>query len=65
MYVCMYVYIYICIFRQHFFVNANFIKHNRYFMPTYSLLDPFEFPVLLLSYSGGIDLGIVHSCMYP
>ena len=22
-------------------------------------------PVLLLSYSGGIDLGIVHSCMYP
>ncbi len=21
--------------------------------------------VLLLSYSGGIDLGIVHSCMYP
>ena len=21
-------------------------------------------PVLLLSYSGGIDLGIVHSCMY-
>ena len=33
-----------CIFRQHFFVNANFIKHNRHFMPTYSLLDPFEFP---------------------
>ena len=27
----------ICIFRQHFFVNANFIKHNRYFMPTYFL----------------------------
>ena len=22
-------------------------------------------PELLLSYSGGIDLGIVHSCMYP
>ena len=33
-----------CIFRQHFFVNANIIKHNRHFMPTYSLLDPFEFP---------------------
>ena len=33
-----------CIFRQHFFVNANFIKHNRHFMPTYFLLDPFEFP---------------------
>ena len=39
-----YIYIYMCIFRQHFFVNANFIKHNRHFMPTYSLLDPFEFP---------------------
>ena len=34
---------YICIFRQHFFVNANFIKHNRHFMSTYFLLDPFEF----------------------
>ena len=22
-------------------------------------------PVLLLSYLGGFDLGIVHSCMYP
>ena len=54
-----------CIFRQHFFVNANFIKHNRHFMPTYFLLDPFDFPVLLLLYSGGIDLCIVHSCMYP
>ena len=39
-----YIYIYIYIFRQHFFVNANFIKHNRHFMPTYFLLDPFEFP---------------------
>ena len=29
----------ICIFRQHFFVNANFIKHNRHFMSTYFLLD--------------------------
>ena len=38
------MYIYICIFRQHFFVNANFIKHNRHFMSTYFLLDPFEFP---------------------
>ena len=38
------VYIYICIFRLHFFVNANFIKHNRHFMSTYFLLDPFEFP---------------------
>ena len=38
------VYIYIYIYRQHFFVNANFIKHNRHFMSTYFLLDPFEFP---------------------
>ena len=41
---CIHIYMYICIFRQHFFVNANFIEHNRHFMPTYSLLDPFEFP---------------------
>ena len=34
----------ICIFKQHFFVNANFIQHNRHFMSTYFLLDPFEFP---------------------
>ena len=38
------IYIYIYIFRQHFFLHANFIEHNRHFMPTYSLLDPFEFP---------------------
>ena len=34
----------VCIFRQNFFVNANLIKHNRHFMSTYFLLDPFEFP---------------------
>ena len=39
-----YIYIYIYILRQHFFVNANFIKHNRHFMSTYFLLAPFEFP---------------------
>ena len=33
--VCMYIYIYIYIY---------FIKHNRHFMSTYFLLDPFEFP---------------------
>ena len=43
-YIYIYIYIYTCIFRQHFFVNANFIEHDRHFMPTYSLLDPFEFP---------------------
>ena len=26
------------------FIYANFIKHNRHFMSTYFLLDPFEFP---------------------
>ena len=27
-------------FWQHFFVNTNFIKHNRHFLSTYFLLDP-------------------------
>ena len=48
-----YIYIYICIFRQHFFVNANVIKHNRHFMPTYFLLDPFEFPYYFYRIRGG------------
>ena len=30
--------------RTHTYIYANFIKHNRYFMPTYFLLNPFEFP---------------------
>ena len=34
-----YIHIYIYIY-----IYANFIKHNRHFMPTYFLLDPFEFP---------------------
>ena len=33
----LYIYIYI-------YIYANFIKHNRHFMSTYFLLDPFEFP---------------------
>ena len=37
--VCVYIYIYIYIY-----IYANFIKHNRHFMSTYFLLDPFEFP---------------------
>ena len=28
----------------HIYICANFIKHNRHFMSTYFLLDPFEFP---------------------
>ena len=35
LYIYIYIYIYIC---------SNFIKHNRHFMSTYFLLDPFEFP---------------------
>ena len=34
-----YIYIYIYIYWQHFFVNTNFIKHNRHFLSTYFLLD--------------------------
>ena len=39
-----YIYIYIYIYCQHFLVNKNSIKHIKHFMPTYILLDPFEFP---------------------
>ena len=46
------IYIYI-------YVYANFIKHNRHFMPTYFLLDPFEFPYYFYRIRGEIDLGIV------
>ena len=35
------------------YVYANFIKHNRHFMPTYSLLDPFEFPYYFYRIRGG------------
>ena len=49
---------------QHFFVNANFIKHKTFYTYIFSS-GSVRIPVLLLSYSGGIDLGIVHSCMYP
>ena len=34
----------VCVFWQHFFVDTNVIKHNRHFMSTYFLQDPFEFP---------------------
>ena len=40
---CNNIYIYICIFWQHFFVNTNFIKHNRHLLSMYILLDPFVF----------------------
>ena len=41
---CVCVCVWVCVIWQHFFVNINFIKHNRHFMSTYFLLDPFEFP---------------------
>ena len=42
-----YIYIYICIYIYVYLGSissliANFIKHNRHFMSTYFLLDPFE-----------------------
>ena len=42
--VCIYIYIYIYVFWPQFFVNTNFIKHNRHFLSTYFLLDAFLFP---------------------
>ena len=46
-YTCMYIYIDVCIYIYrcvYIYIYANFIKHNRHFMSTYFLLDPFEFP---------------------
>ena len=64
-YLSLSIYICICIFWLHFFVNTNFIKHNRHFMSTYFLLDPFEFPYYFYRIRGEIGLCIVHSFMYP
>ena len=59
------IYIYIYIYMQHFFVDTNFIKHKTFYVDIFSSGSVW-IPVLLLSYSGGgIDLCIVHSCMYP
>ena len=33
-------------------MHSNFVEHNRYFLSTYFLVDPFIF---LLSHSAGID----------
>ena len=54
----------ICIFWQHFFVDTNFIKHNRHFMSTYFLLDRSNSCITFIVF-GGIDLCIDHSGMYP
>ena len=29
---------------HHFFININFVEHNRYFLFTYFLVDPFILP---------------------
>ena len=42
MYIYIHINLYVYIY-MHIYVYANFIKHNRHFMPTYFLLDPFEF----------------------
>ena len=59
------IYIYIYIYGQHFFIDTNFVEHNRYFLSTYFLVDPFILAVLLLSFSAGIDWCIFHNCIYP
>ena len=41
---CLYTYIYICIFWQNFFINTNFVEHNRHFLCTYFLVDLFVLP---------------------
>ena len=33
-----------CVFWLHFFINTNFVEHNRHFLSTYFLLDPFVLP---------------------
>ena len=47
-----YIYIYIYIFYTH----TNFIKHNRHFMSTYFLLDPFEFPYYFYHIRGRLTM---------
>ena len=43
-YISIYITINIFILYIYIYIYANFIKHNRHFMSTYFLLDPFEFP---------------------
>ena len=40
----LYIYIYIYIYWQHFFININFVEHNRHFLSTYFLVDHFILP---------------------
>ena len=41
----MHIYIYI-------YIYTNFIKHNRYFMSTYFILDLFEYPYYFIVFGG-------------
>ena len=44
--ICMWlysIYIYIYIYWQHFFINTNFVEHNRHFLSTYPLVLPYCF----------------------
>ena len=47
MFICKYIYVRVSLSYDllvYININTNFIKHNRHFMSTYFLLDPFEFP---------------------
>ena len=44
-------------------IYANFIKHNRHFMSTYFLLDPFEFPYYFYRIRGELIFVIVPPVM--
>ena len=37
---CVCVCVCVCVFWQHFFINTNFVEHNRHFLSTYFLVDP-------------------------
>ena len=39
-----YIYIYICVFGHHFFINAYFIEQYRYILSTYFCICPFQLP---------------------
>ena len=43
-YICVCVCVCVCVFWQHFFINTNFVEHNRHFPFSYFLVDPFILP---------------------
>ena len=50
---------------EYTYIYTNFVEHNRHFLSTFFSSGSVPYAVLLLSYSVGIDLCIVHSCIYP